>query len=329
MLTHFSTIHSVIHYAWVMELTEEDRTIIAVPMSHVTGVIALIDTMVYCAGALVIMPAFKAARLHRSRRAAPDHLHGDRAGHVQPLPARAEFRGRRPLGLAGLRLRRRDHARGHGRAHRTEAATPEADQLLWFDGDHFARRLHAAGGSDRSEGIRRADGAVRTHHRHGRGGDRGSLWLAGGSLHRRRDGRARIFQQPRSHRARVQGRLLEVGRPRHHGREGLPQDHRPDQGRDQPRRVQDLRLGGRKHPARPSGGDRGRGRGQALPGPRRTGPRLRRAASTRRRPGAHPLLRQRAVRLQGARGFHRLESTLPRNANGKVLKRDLRQNLVA
>jgi len=61
MLTHFSTIHSVIHYAWVMELTEEDRTIIAVPMSHVTGVIALIDTMVYCAGALVIMPAFKAA----------------------------------------------------------------------------------------------------------------------------------------------------------------------------------------------------------------------------------------------------------------------------
>ena len=60
MLTHFSTIHSVIHYTWVMELTEEDRAIIAVPMSHVTGVIALIDTMVYCAGALVIMPAFKA-----------------------------------------------------------------------------------------------------------------------------------------------------------------------------------------------------------------------------------------------------------------------------
>ncbi len=27
--------------------------------------------------------------------------------------------------------------------------------------------------------------------------------------------------------------------------------------------------------------------------------------------------------------FHRLETTLPRNANGKVLKRDLRQNLVA
>jgi len=61
MLTHFSTIHSVIHYKWVMELSEEDRSLIAVPMSHVTGLIALVDTMVHCAGALIIMPAFKAA----------------------------------------------------------------------------------------------------------------------------------------------------------------------------------------------------------------------------------------------------------------------------
>lgn len=61
MLTHFGTIHSVIHYQWVMELTEKDRCLLAVPMSHVTGVIALIDTMVHCAGALVIMPIFKAA----------------------------------------------------------------------------------------------------------------------------------------------------------------------------------------------------------------------------------------------------------------------------
>jgi long-chain acyl-CoA synthetase len=61
MLTHFSTIHSVIHYNWVMGLTEQDRCLLAVPMSHVTGVIALIDAMVHCAGAIVIMPDFKAA----------------------------------------------------------------------------------------------------------------------------------------------------------------------------------------------------------------------------------------------------------------------------
>jgi O-succinylbenzoic acid--CoA ligase len=60
MLTHFSTIHSVIHYKWMMELTEKDCCLLAVPMSHVTGLIALIDTMVHCAGSLVIMPNFKA-----------------------------------------------------------------------------------------------------------------------------------------------------------------------------------------------------------------------------------------------------------------------------
>ncbi len=60
MLTQFSTITSVLHYKWVMELSEDDRCLLAVPMSHVTGVIALIDTMIHCAGALVIMPAFKA-----------------------------------------------------------------------------------------------------------------------------------------------------------------------------------------------------------------------------------------------------------------------------
>jgi long-chain acyl-CoA synthetase len=61
MLTHLNTIHSVLHYKWVMELTENDRGLLAVPMSHVTGLIALVDTMVHCAGALIITPAFKAA----------------------------------------------------------------------------------------------------------------------------------------------------------------------------------------------------------------------------------------------------------------------------
>ncbi len=60
MLTHFSMVHSAIHYTTVMQLTENDRCIIAVPMSHVTGVIAMIDTMAYCAGTLIIMPSFRA-----------------------------------------------------------------------------------------------------------------------------------------------------------------------------------------------------------------------------------------------------------------------------
>ncbi|RBP03039.1 acyl-CoA synthetase (AMP-forming)/AMP-acid ligase II [Roseiarcus fermentans] len=61
MLTHFSIAHSVIHYRIAMELTEEDRALIAVPMSHVTGLIALVDAMIHCAGTLVVMPSFKAS----------------------------------------------------------------------------------------------------------------------------------------------------------------------------------------------------------------------------------------------------------------------------
>jgi acyl-CoA synthetase (AMP-forming)/AMP-acid ligase II len=60
MLTHFSIAHSVLHYGFAMGLTEEDRALLAVPMSHVTGLIALVDAMIHCAGTLVIMPAFKA-----------------------------------------------------------------------------------------------------------------------------------------------------------------------------------------------------------------------------------------------------------------------------
>jgi long-chain acyl-CoA synthetase len=61
MLTHLSIAHSVIHFRWTMELTEDDRGLLAVPMSHVTGLIALVHAMVHCAGTLVVMPTFKAS----------------------------------------------------------------------------------------------------------------------------------------------------------------------------------------------------------------------------------------------------------------------------
>jgi long-chain acyl-CoA synthetase len=61
MLTHLGIAHSVIHFELTMRLSADDRALIAVPMSHVTGLIALVHAMVHCAGALVIMPAFKAS----------------------------------------------------------------------------------------------------------------------------------------------------------------------------------------------------------------------------------------------------------------------------
>lgn len=61
MLSHLGIVHSAMHYEHGMGLTAADRSIAAVPLSHVTGLIALAVTMARCAGTLVLLPAFKAA----------------------------------------------------------------------------------------------------------------------------------------------------------------------------------------------------------------------------------------------------------------------------
>jgi long-chain acyl-CoA synthetase len=61
MLAHCNIIHSSMVFASCLTLTEADCSIAAVPLGHVTGVVANITTMARCAGRLVIMPEFKAA----------------------------------------------------------------------------------------------------------------------------------------------------------------------------------------------------------------------------------------------------------------------------
>jgi acyl-CoA synthetase (AMP-forming)/AMP-acid ligase II len=61
MLAHCNVIHSAMIYQACMELTPVDRSIAAVPLAHVTGVIANIMSMVRCAGTLIIVAEFKAA----------------------------------------------------------------------------------------------------------------------------------------------------------------------------------------------------------------------------------------------------------------------------
>jgi long-chain acyl-CoA synthetase len=60
MLTHLGICHSAMHYECCMGLVRGDRAIAAVPLSHVTGVIALVAAMARAGGTLIIMPAFKA-----------------------------------------------------------------------------------------------------------------------------------------------------------------------------------------------------------------------------------------------------------------------------
>ncbi|MET0483880.1 MAG: class I adenylate-forming enzyme family protein [Aestuariivirgaceae bacterium] len=60
MLAHCNIIHSAMMYEACMALTPADRSVAAVPLGHVTGVVVNIASMARCAGALIIMPEFKA-----------------------------------------------------------------------------------------------------------------------------------------------------------------------------------------------------------------------------------------------------------------------------
>ena len=61
MLAHCNIIHSAMIYQSCMALTAADRSIAAVPLAHVTGVVANIMSMARCAGTLIIVAEFKAA----------------------------------------------------------------------------------------------------------------------------------------------------------------------------------------------------------------------------------------------------------------------------
>jgi long-chain acyl-CoA synthetase len=61
MLTHLSLINSALIFKHCLALTEAERSIAAAPLAHVTGIVANILSMLACAGTLIILPEFKAA----------------------------------------------------------------------------------------------------------------------------------------------------------------------------------------------------------------------------------------------------------------------------
>ena len=61
MLTHLGVVHSAVHYAAAFELTCRDVGLVAVPLSHVTGLIAIALAMIRCGGRIVVMPGFRAS----------------------------------------------------------------------------------------------------------------------------------------------------------------------------------------------------------------------------------------------------------------------------
>jgi long-chain acyl-CoA synthetase len=158
MLTHLGICHSAMHYECCMAIDARDRSVIAVPMSHVTGVVALIATMVRAAATMIVMPAFKAADfIALAERERMTHTLLVPAMYnlclLEPSFAAADLRSWR------RRLRRRADAAGDNRAFRRQAAGAFADECVRVDRDHLARDADAAftdRGAPRQRRLRRA-----------------------------------------------------------------------------------------------------------------------------------------------------------------------------
>jgi len=80
MLTHLNIAHSVLHFEMAMGIGPEDRALVAVPLSHVTGLVAQLYTQLHTQGCLVLMPQFKAADAIRLMAA-------ERVTHTIMVPA--------------------------------------------------------------------------------------------------------------------------------------------------------------------------------------------------------------------------------------------------
>lgn len=80
MLTHLGIVHAAMIYEACMGLTKRDRSVVSVPLSHVTGLTAGIAVMLRAQGTLIIMPAFKAAEFIRLAAA-------ERMTHTVMVPA--------------------------------------------------------------------------------------------------------------------------------------------------------------------------------------------------------------------------------------------------
>lgn len=65
MLAHCNIIHSSMIFETCLELTAADRSVAVVPLAHVTGVIASLTSIVRCAGTLIVASEFKAAEFLR------------------------------------------------------------------------------------------------------------------------------------------------------------------------------------------------------------------------------------------------------------------------
>jgi len=59
MLTHLNLVHSILHYRYCLRLGAAERSVVAAPASHITGLVANLLTMLGCGGCSLILPQFE------------------------------------------------------------------------------------------------------------------------------------------------------------------------------------------------------------------------------------------------------------------------------
>ena len=299
MLTHLSIAHSVIHYRVTMGLTEDDCGLIAVPMSHVTGLIALVHAMIHCAATLVIMPTFKANEFI-------DLAARHQMTYTLIVPAMFN------LCLLAPNFETADlsHWRvsGYGGAIMPEATCERIAEKL-----PELKLLNCYGATEttspaaimppeqtvarkESVGLAVSCGDILVMDPEGVEapyGQPGEIYIGGAMVV------PGYFNNTQATEREFVAGYWKSGDLGIMDEKGYLARHRSHQGCDQPRRVQDLCLRGRERSARTSRRRRGRGRGEAMSGAWRARSRLCRAPSRRGRGRASAPLRRCPLRLQG------------------------------
>jgi long-chain acyl-CoA synthetase len=80
MLTHLGAIHSCLHWRDVFSLSDEERTLVCVPWTHVSGLCGVVMPFLYLGGTLIMLPEFK-------RRTALELAERERITHALMVPA--------------------------------------------------------------------------------------------------------------------------------------------------------------------------------------------------------------------------------------------------
>ena len=311
MLTQFNICHSAMHFETCMALTKADRSVLAVPASHVTGLIANILTMVRVAGCNLILPEFDA-------RAFLDFAVSERMTYSILVPAmynlcllRADFSA---FDLSPWRIG------GYGGAPMPEATiaalADKLPDLILMNAYGSTEVTSPATLMPMGETALRPDsvgrtvpcGEIRIVDEEGRDvprGQPGEIWIGGPMTvpgywnDEARDG------------GRVRGRVLEVRRCRFHGRRRLCPASRPQEGHDHPRWLQRLQRGVGERVEPSSRRHRMRRRRPSRSGAGREDPRLRPGGLGRCDRRRSPrLLRRTAGGLQGA-GLRHLPGGTP------------------